>query len=66
MAAGASNSTANADWGKANFNDIYDCPDPRRYFATLRSSSTRYPTMARPPSGHWPMPCAGCTPTGRH
>ncbi|WP_326752946.1 hypothetical protein OIE73_14405 [Streptomyces hirsutus] len=43
MAAGASNTTANADWGKADFNDIYDCPDPRPYFATLRSLEYQIP-----------------------
>lgn len=43
MAAEASNITANADWGKANFNDIYDCPDPRPYFATLRSLDYQIP-----------------------
>ncbi|WP_432014268.1 hypothetical protein [Streptomyces cucumeris] len=42
MAAGASN-TANADWGKANFNEIYDCPDPRPYFATLQSLEYQIP-----------------------
>ncbi|MEU2872735.1 hypothetical protein ABZ769_26545 [Streptomyces olivoreticuli] len=26
---------ASPDWGKADFGDIYDCPDPSSYFATL-------------------------------
>ncbi|MEU8825288.1 hypothetical protein [Streptomyces sp. NPDC048636] len=43
MAAGASNTTANADWGKANFDDIYDCHDPRPYFATLQSLEYQIP-----------------------
>jgi hypothetical protein len=30
-------------WGKADFSDIYDCPDPRRYFERLRPLDYQIP-----------------------
>src|SRR5439155_20697033 len=35
VAAGVTNPSAGTDWGKADFEAIYNCPDPRRYFSTL-------------------------------
>ncbi|WP_245689367.1 hypothetical protein [Streptomyces chattanoogensis] len=35
MAAGVTNTSAGTDWGKADFEAIYNCPDPHRYFTTL-------------------------------
>ncbi|MFI9051024.1 hypothetical protein [Streptomyces sp. NPDC053427] len=43
MAAGVSNSTASADWGKADFESIYNCPDPRGYFTTLQPFEYQIP-----------------------
>ncbi|WP_405647887.1 hypothetical protein [Streptomyces uncialis] len=43
MTAEPSSTTTSADWGKANFGDIYDCPDPRPYFATLRPLGYQIP-----------------------
>ncbi|UQA92409.1 hypothetical protein [Streptomyces halobius] len=43
MAAGAINTTAGSDWGKADFEAIYNCPDPRRYFTTLQPLEYQIP-----------------------
>ncbi|TJZ49493.1 hypothetical protein FCH28_24630 [Streptomyces piniterrae] len=43
MAAGAINTTAGNDWGKADFEAIYNCPDPRRYFTTLQPLDYQIP-----------------------
>ncbi|MFD5438472.1 hypothetical protein ACFWJ4_40780 [Kitasatospora sp. NPDC127067] len=43
MAAGSSGITAYTDWGKADFSGIYDCPDPRHYFATLHRFDYQVP-----------------------
>ncbi|MFD7546467.1 hypothetical protein ACFV0R_12645 [Streptomyces sp. NPDC059578] len=43
MTAGPSSPPASADWGKANFGSIYDCPDPRPYFETLRPLGYQIP-----------------------
>lgn len=43
MAAGAINKTAGSDWGKADFEAIYNCPDPRRYFTTLQPLDYQIP-----------------------
>ncbi|MEU9114047.1 hypothetical protein AB0D04_20245 [Streptomyces sp. NPDC048483] len=43
MAAGVSNTTASTDWGKADFEAIYNCPDPRRYFTTLQPLDYQIP-----------------------
>ncbi|MFH9424476.1 hypothetical protein [Streptomyces sp. NPDC017529] len=43
MAAGAPHTSAGSDWGKADFEDIYDCPDPRTYFRTLRPLDYQIP-----------------------
>ncbi|MEV0374961.1 hypothetical protein AB0I10_35195 [Streptomyces sp. NPDC050636] len=43
MAAGAINTTAGSDWGKADFEAIYNCPDPRRYFTTLHPLDYQIP-----------------------
>ncbi|MFJ9852751.1 hypothetical protein [Streptomyces sp. NPDC101150] len=38
-----SNTTASTDWGKADFEAIYNCPDPRRYFTTLQPFEYQIP-----------------------
>ncbi|MFH8750672.1 hypothetical protein ACH4GK_16085 [Streptomyces rimosus] len=43
MAAGAPQPSAGSDWGKADFEAIYDCPDPRTYFRTLRPLDYQIP-----------------------
>ncbi|GAB7030225.1 class I SAM-dependent methyltransferase [Streptomyces platensis subsp. malvinus] len=43
MAAGVTNTTAGTDWGKADFEAIYNCPDPRRYFTTLQPLEYQIP-----------------------
>ncbi|WP_241779863.1 hypothetical protein [Streptomyces natalensis] len=43
MAAGVSQTTASTDWGKAHFEAIYNCPDPRRYFTTLQPLDYQIP-----------------------
>ncbi|MFD7662029.1 hypothetical protein [Streptomyces sp. NPDC059788] len=43
MAAGAPHPSAGSDWGKADFEAIYDCPDPRMYFRTLRPLDYQIP-----------------------
>ncbi|MFH8407793.1 hypothetical protein ACH4FX_23805 [Streptomyces sp. NPDC018019] len=43
MAAGAPHPSAGSDWGKADFEAIYDCPDPRTYFRTLRPLDYQIP-----------------------
>ncbi|MFI2183935.1 hypothetical protein [Streptomyces sioyaensis] len=43
MTAGVTNTTAGTDWGKADFEAIYNCPDPRRYFATLQPLDYQIP-----------------------
>ncbi|MGP3982921.1 hypothetical protein [Streptomyces sp. KR80] len=43
MAAGASRTSRCVDWGKADFGHIYDCPDPRTYFATLQPLEYQIP-----------------------
>ncbi|WP_043266925.1 hypothetical protein [Streptomyces sp. CT34] len=35
--------TAGTDWGKADFEAIYNCPDPRRYFSTLQPLEYQIP-----------------------
>ncbi|MFG2139672.1 hypothetical protein [Streptomyces sp. NPDC048650] len=42
MAAGTTN-TASTDWGKADFEAIYNCPDPRGYFTTLQPLEYQIP-----------------------
>ncbi|MEU8917886.1 hypothetical protein [Streptomyces nigrescens] len=37
------NTTAGTDWGKADFEAIYNCPDPRRYFTTLHPLDYQIP-----------------------
>ncbi|WP_399458550.1 hypothetical protein [Streptomyces sp. WAC01526] len=43
MTAGVTNTTAGTDWGKADFEAIYNCPDPRRYFTTLHPLDYQIP-----------------------
>ncbi|MGX1854534.1 MULTISPECIES: hypothetical protein [unclassified Streptomyces] len=43
MTAGVTNTTAGTDWGKADFEAIYNCPDPRRYFTTLQPLDYQIP-----------------------
>ncbi|MEU5213155.1 hypothetical protein [Streptomyces sp. NPDC020742] len=43
MAAAVTNTTAGTDWGKADFEAIYNCPDPRRYFTTLQPLEYQIP-----------------------
>ncbi|MFE0378498.1 hypothetical protein ACFW1M_23600 [Streptomyces inhibens] len=43
MAAGVTKTTAGTDWGKADFEAIYNCPDPRRYFTTLQPLDYQIP-----------------------
>lgn len=43
MAAGPSGSSECADWGKADFGHVYDCPDPRPYCATLQAVEYQIP-----------------------
>jgi SAM-dependent methyltransferase len=43
VTAGPSSPPASTDWGKANFGSIYDCPDPRPYFATLHPLGYQIP-----------------------
>ncbi|MGW7413939.1 hypothetical protein [Streptomyces sp. NPDC054863] len=43
MTARPSTTTTHADWGKADFDDIYDCPDPRSYFTTMRPLAYQIP-----------------------
>ncbi|WP_206503489.1 hypothetical protein [Streptomyces chrestomyceticus] len=43
MAAGAPHPSAGPDWGKADFEAIYDRPDPRTYFRTLRPLDYQIP-----------------------
>ncbi|MFE3883309.1 hypothetical protein ACFXPQ_10425 [Streptomyces lydicus] len=43
MTAGVTNTTAASDWGKADFEAIYNCPDPRRYFTTLHPLDYQIP-----------------------
>ncbi|MEU8781885.1 hypothetical protein [Streptomyces sp. NPDC048637] len=37
------NTTTGTDWGKADFEAIYNCPDPRRYFTTLQPLDYQIP-----------------------
>ncbi|GGU46286.1 methyltransferase type 12 [Streptomyces albospinus] len=43
MTAGVTRTTAGTDWGKADFEAIYNCPDPRRYFTTLQPLEYQIP-----------------------
>ncbi|MCB5908193.1 hypothetical protein [Streptomyces pinistramenti] len=43
MATEATETTATSDWGKADFEAIYNCPDPRRYFTTLQPLDYQIP-----------------------
>lgn len=43
MTAGVTKTTAGTDWGKADFEAIYNCPDPRRYFSTLQPLDYQIP-----------------------
>ncbi|GAU67121.1 hypothetical protein SSP35_04_02020 [Streptomyces sp. NBRC 110611] len=43
MAAGVTKTTAGTDWDKADFEAIYNCPDPRRYFTTLQPLDYQIP-----------------------
>ncbi|GAA2613027.1 hypothetical protein ACWCO0_03540 [Streptomyces tubercidicus] len=43
MTAGVTHTTAGTDWGKADFEAIYNCPDPRRYFTTLHPLDYQIP-----------------------
>ncbi|WP_236573593.1 hypothetical protein [Streptomyces sp. GS7] len=43
MAPGVTPTTAGTDWGKADFEAIYNCPDPRRYFTTLQPLEYQIP-----------------------
>lgn len=43
MAAGVTKTTTGTDWGKADFEAIYNCPDPRRYFTTLQPLDYQIP-----------------------
>ncbi|MGW1373708.1 hypothetical protein ACWD6P_05425 [Streptomyces sp. NPDC002446] len=43
MTAGVTKTTAGTDWGKADFEAIYNCPDPRRYFTTLQPLDYQIP-----------------------
>ncbi|MFD5399337.1 hypothetical protein ACFWJW_34670 [Streptomyces sp. NPDC127097] len=43
MTAGVTNTTTGTDWGKADFEAIYNCPDPRRYFTTLNPLDYQIP-----------------------
>ncbi len=43
MAAGVTKTTTGTDWGKADFEAIYNCPDPRRYFTTLQPLEYQIP-----------------------
>ncbi|MFE7666271.1 MULTISPECIES: hypothetical protein [Streptomyces] len=43
MASGATGTTTGSDWGKADFEAIYNCPDPRRYFTTLQPLDYQIP-----------------------
>jgi hypothetical protein len=40
---GTTQTTAESDWGKADFEAIYNCPDPRRYFSTLQPLEYQIP-----------------------
>lgn len=65
MTAGVTNTTAASDWGKADFEAIYNCPDPRRYFTTLHPWTTRFRTTAKRCSVPWPRPFSGTAVTAR-
>ncbi|MFJ9409759.1 hypothetical protein [Streptomyces sp. NPDC101393] len=43
MATEITDSTAASDWGKADFEAIYNCPDPQRYFTTLQPLEYQIP-----------------------
>ncbi|MET9291449.1 hypothetical protein [Streptomyces sp. NPDC003077] len=43
MATGTTHTTAGSDWGKADFEAIYNCPDPRQYFTTLQPLDYQIP-----------------------
>ncbi|WP_413252313.1 hypothetical protein [Streptomyces lydicus] len=43
MAAAVTRTTTTTDWGKADFEAIYNCPDPRRYFTTLQPLEYQIP-----------------------
>ncbi|MEU3710877.1 hypothetical protein [Streptomyces catenulae] len=43
MATEAHRPTTSSDWGKADFEAIYNCPDPRRYFTTLQPLDYQIP-----------------------
>ncbi|WP_399084112.1 hypothetical protein ACGH2B_03910 [Streptomyces sp. BBFR2] len=43
MATEATRPTTSSDWGKADFEAIYNCPDPRRYFTTLQPLDYQIP-----------------------
>ncbi|GAA3178765.1 MULTISPECIES: hypothetical protein [Streptomyces] len=43
MATEAHRSPTSSDWGKADFEAIYNCPDPRRYFTTLQPLDYQIP-----------------------
>ncbi|WP_338058588.1 hypothetical protein [Streptomyces noursei] len=41
--AGVTHTSTGIDWGKAHFESIYNCPDPRRYFSTLQPLAYQIP-----------------------
>ncbi|MFE6689287.1 hypothetical protein ACFVFQ_22785 [Streptomyces sp. NPDC057743] len=41
--AGVTPTSSGTDWGKAHFESIYNCPDPRRYFDTLHPLAYQIP-----------------------
>ncbi|GCB94288.1 hypothetical protein N1H47_29685 [Streptomyces noursei] len=41
--AGVAHTGTGTDWGKAHFEAIYNCPDPRRYYSTLQPLEYQIP-----------------------